>query len=73
MGVTPQALSESVNEPKGVWLEMAIRWSKAFGPTPEAWLRIQMAYDLWLAREGTRSLRRHGSGRCARRGSRRSM
>lgn len=26
---------------------MAIRLSKAFGSTPETWLGMQMAYDLW--------------------------
>ena len=29
---------------------MAIRLSKAFGSTPETWLGLQMAYDLWQAR-----------------------
>ena len=29
---------------------MAIRLSKAFGSTPETWLGMQMAYDLWQAR-----------------------
>ncbi len=29
---------------------MAIRLSKAFGSTPEVWLGMQMAYDLWEAR-----------------------
>jgi len=29
---------------------MAIRLSKAFGSTPEAWLGMQTAYDLWQAR-----------------------
>jgi addiction module HigA family antidote len=26
---------------------MAIRLSKAFGSSPETWLGLQMAYDLW--------------------------
>ncbi len=30
---------------------MAIRLSKAFGSTPESWLGMQMAYDLWQARD----------------------
>lgn len=29
---------------------MAVRLSKAFGSTPETWLGIQMAYNLWWAR-----------------------
>jgi addiction module HigA family antidote len=51
LGVTRQALSELVNERTGVSVEMAIRLSKAFGSSPEAWLGMQMAYDLWQARE----------------------
>jgi addiction module HigA family antidote len=30
---------------------MAIRLSKAFGSTPETWLRMQLAYDLGQARK----------------------
>jgi antitoxin HigA-1 len=30
---------------------MAIRLSKAFGSTPETWLRMQSAYDLAAARK----------------------
>ena len=50
LGVTRQALSELVNERTGISVEMAIRLSKAFGSTPETWLGMQMAYDLWQAR-----------------------
>ena len=49
LGVTRQALSDLINEKSGVSVEMAIRLSKAFGSTPETWLRMQMAYDLWQA------------------------
>ena len=47
LGVTRQALSELVNERTGISIDMAIRLSKAFGSTPETWLGMQMAYDLW--------------------------
>jgi antitoxin HigA-1 len=50
LGVTRQALSELINGRAGVSVEMAIRLSKAFGSTPETWLGMQMAYDLWQAR-----------------------
>ena len=50
LGVTRQALSELINERTGISVEMAIRLSKAFGSTPEVWLRMQVAYDLWQAR-----------------------
>ena len=51
LGVTRQALSELVNERAGISVEMAIRLSKAFGSTPETWLGMQMAYELWHARD----------------------
>ena len=51
LGVARQSLSELVNERGGVSVDMAIRLSKAFGSTPETWLGLQMAYDLWQARD----------------------
>ena len=51
LGVTRQALSQLVNEHTGVSVDMAIRLSKAFGSSPDTWLRMQMAYDLWQAQE----------------------
>jgi addiction module HigA family antidote len=51
LGVTRQALSELVNEKTGISVDMAIRLSKAFGSSPEAWLGMQIAYDLLQARE----------------------
>ena len=53
LGVTRQALSELLNGRTGVSVEMAIRLSKAFGSTPETWLGMQMAYDLWQGRTRT--------------------
>ncbi len=50
LGVTRQALSDLVNEKAGISVEMAIRLSKAFGSSPETWLGMQMAHDLWQAR-----------------------
>ena len=51
LGVTRQALSDLVNEKAGVSVEMSIRLSLAFGSTPETWLALQTAYDLWRARD----------------------
>lgn len=51
LGVDYQALSDLVNEEAGISVDMAIRLSKAFGSSPETWLGMQMAYDLWQARE----------------------
>ena len=49
LGVSRQALNNLVNGSSGVSPEMAIRLSKAFGSTPETWLRMQLAYDLAAA------------------------
>ena len=56
LGVTRRALSELVNERTGVSVEMAIGLSKAFGSTPETWLGMQTAYDLWQARARAREI-----------------
>jgi len=51
LGVTRQALNNLVNQKSGISPEMAVRLSKAFGSTPEAWLRLQANYDLARVRE----------------------
>jgi addiction module HigA family antidote len=45
-GVTRPTISKLVNGYASVSPEMAIRLSKAFGSTPEFWLRLQLNYDL---------------------------
>ena len=56
LGVTRQALSDVVNGHAGISVEMAIRLSKGFGSSPETWLRMQLAYDLWQARDRAATL-----------------
>lgn len=56
LGVTRQALCDLVNGHAGVSTEMAVRLSKAFGSSPETWLGMQMAYDLWQVRERAESI-----------------
>ena len=53
LGVSPAEMASLVNEELGVSADMAVRLSKAFGSTPETWLGMQMAYDLWQARDVT--------------------
>jgi addiction module HigA family antidote len=57
LGVTRQALSDLLNEKSGISVEMALRLSKAFGSNPETWLGLQTAYDLWQARNRSRTLK----------------
>ena len=56
LGVIRQALSYLVNEKAGISVEMAIRLSKAFGSSPETWLGMQTAYDLWQAQSRAEQL-----------------
>ena len=51
LGVGRRTLSNLVNEKAAVSIEMAYRLSKAFGSTPETWLRMQMAFDLSRSRD----------------------
>jgi addiction module HigA family antidote len=61
LGVTRQTLNNVLHGKSGISPQMAIRLSKAFGSTPETWLRMQLAYDLAQARkdESKIKVRRH--------------
>jgi addiction module HigA family antidote len=61
----PSAATTSINKParpsllnggSGLTAEMALPLSQAFGSTPEHWLRVQLAYDLWQAKRRTEKL-----------------
>src|SRR5262245_6028132 len=58
LGVTRQALNNLVHGKPGISPEMAVRLSKAFGATPAAWLRLQMAYDLAQVQQRKISVKR---------------
>ena len=51
LGVSRQALNNLVNCKSGVSPEMSLRLSKAFGSSPETWLKMQLDYDLAKARQ----------------------
>ena len=51
LGVSRQALSRLINGQAGVSPEMAIRLSKAFGTTPDIWIRMQASYDIAQAKQ----------------------
>ncbi|MYA68108.1 MAG: HigA family addiction module antidote protein [Gammaproteobacteria bacterium] len=51
LAVSRNTLSMLLNGRIGISPEMAIRLSQAFGGSPESWLRQQMQYDLWQARQ----------------------
>ena len=50
------ALSGVLDGSSRVSADMAFRLAQAFGSTPETWLGMQMAYDLWQARHDGRRI-----------------
>ena len=50
LDVAASTLSRILKGTSRVTPEMALRLSKAVGRTPESWLAMQDAHDLWLAR-----------------------
>src|SRR5579862_6449789 len=57
LGVSRTTLSRLINGQAGVSTEMAIRLAKAFGATPDIWIRMQAAYDLAQARRHEREIK----------------
>ena len=57
LGVSRKALSELLNGHSGISPEMAIRLAKAFGGSPDSWMRQQMAYDLAQARKNEKNIK----------------
>lgn len=51
LGVSRLSVSEILHEKRGVSAEMAVRISEAIGGTPESWLRMQEALDLWEVKQ----------------------
>lgn len=59
LDVAASTISRVLKGASRVTPEMALRLSKAVGRSPESWLAMQDAHDLWLARQ-TVDLRRVG-------------
>ncbi|HXW22469.1 MAG TPA: HigA family addiction module antitoxin [Rhodomicrobium sp.] len=57
LGVTRKALSDLLNGHSGVSPDMAIRLEKAGWSTAEAWLRMQMQWNLWRARKNSSKIK----------------
>lgn len=49
LGVSRQTVNELVRERRALSPEMALRLSALFGNSPEFWLNLQQAVDLWDA------------------------
>jgi antitoxin HigA-1 len=50
IGVSPNRISEIVNNRRRIAADTALRLGLYFGNSPEFWLNLQMHYDLKLAR-----------------------
>jgi addiction module HigA family antidote len=57
LGVSRQSLTELLSGRTGVSAEMAIRLEKAGWSSAGTWLRMQVAYDLWQARQREGNIR----------------
>jgi len=51
LNVSPSNFNRLVVGKSNFSPEMALRLSKAFGRSPESWLTMQDAYDLWQAKD----------------------
>ncbi len=51
LDVAASTLSRVLNGSSRLTPEMALRLSKAIGRSPESWLAMQDAHDLWVARQ----------------------
>ena len=47
LGVSRQTINELLRERRAITPIMALRLSRLFGNSPEFWLNIQHAWDLW--------------------------
>lgn len=54
LNVAASTLNRVLTAKSGVSPEMALRLSKALGRSPESWLAMQNAYDLWDARKNVK-------------------
>ena len=51
LGVAASTLNRILKQQSGISPEMALRLSIILGRSPESWLAMQDAYDLWQARK----------------------
>ena len=51
LNVAPSTLNRILNCTSRVTPEMALRLAKTLGRTPESWLAMQDAHDLWQAKQ----------------------
>ncbi len=55
LGVSRRTVNELINERRSVTADMAIRLSRVFKTTPDIWMNLQKAVDLWDAAKSNRN------------------
>ena len=56
IGVSRLSVSELVHEKRAMSPEMAVRIATLLNTSPESWLRMQEAVDLWMVRQDASKL-----------------
>ena len=54
LGVSPRGINELLRERRSVNADLAHRLARVFNTTPEFWLRLQEAVDIWDAWQANR-------------------
>lgn len=55
LGVSQRSVNELMRERRGMTADMAIRLSRVFNTTPDIWMNLQKAVDLWDAVQTNKS------------------
>lgn len=55
LGVSRRAIGDLINERRTMTADLAIRLSRVFKTTPDIWMNLQKAVDLWDAAQANKS------------------
>ena len=55
LGVSRRTVSELIHERRTMTADMAIRLSRVFKTTPDIWMNLQKAVDLWDAAQANKN------------------
>ena len=54
LGVSPRTVNELMRERRNMTADLAIRLSRVFKTTPDIWMNLQKAVDLWDAAQANK-------------------
>jgi len=55
LGVSQRAVSDLIHERRAMTADLAIRLSRVFKTTPDIWMNLQKAVDLWDAAQANKN------------------